>query len=70
MLTPAKNTTLVIGIFGLFITLALNIVSYFALGYEAANIANEQWTSNWLPSYIVWTVFTTIGLSERVLRKL
>jgi hypothetical protein len=55
---------LVMGLTGLLITIALNLVALFLFKKAAAEYFSDKWWSNWFPSYIVWLTFTIIGIAS------
>lgn len=52
----------VVGITGLGIVLALNLVGISLLNQPAANFFSERWWSDWFPAYTAWPVMLTIGV--------
>jgi hypothetical protein len=54
----------IIGLVGLAITTALNLVALLILKKASAEYFSDQWWSDWFPSYIVWLVFVIIGLAS------
>ncbi len=53
----------IIGLVGLAITIALNLVALFVLKKASAEFFSDTWRSSWFPAYIVWLVFTIIGFA-------
>jgi hypothetical protein len=56
---------LVMGVTGLAIILLLNAFDNQHMEQLAAVPFQTAWYSTWLPSYILWFVFPSIGLSRR-----
>ena len=59
-----KNKFLFIGSVGFTIVLLLNLFGGVYLEQAAAVPFQTSWYSTWLPSYIVWFVFLSIGLAK------
>ena len=57
------------GLVGLAITIALNLVALLLLKKAEAEYFSEKWWSVWFPSYIVWLTFTIIGVAWFCWRK-
>lgn len=55
-----------IGLIGLIITLALNLVALLAFKRPAAEFFSHGWWSAWFPNYVVWLVFVAMGLAGAV----
>jgi hypothetical protein len=53
----------IIGLVGLAITIALNLVASLVLKKASAEYFSDQWWSSWFPSYIVWLVFIVVGFA-------
>jgi hypothetical protein len=50
------------GLVGLAITIALNLVALLLLKKAEAEYFSDKWWSVWFPSYIVWLTFTIVGV--------
>jgi hypothetical protein len=50
------------GLMGLAITIALNLVALLLLKKVEAEYFSDKWWSVWFPSYTVWLTFTVIGV--------
>ncbi|MEO6996130.1 MAG: hypothetical protein ABI273_21185 [Lacunisphaera sp.] len=57
------------GVVGLTITIALNLIASLALKKPAAEFFSHGWWSTWLPSYLVWSVLLLLGLAGVVMKK-
>ena len=53
----------IIGLVGLAITIALNLVALLMLKKASAEYFSDKWWSDWFPSYIVWLVSIIIGFA-------
>jgi hypothetical protein len=51
-----------IGIVGLVVTLAMNLVALLGFKKASAAFASPGWWSSWFSCYMVWTVFVFIAL--------
>lgn len=60
---PMK-TFKIIGLTGLLITIVLNVVALFVFKRAAAVYFSTGWWSDWFSSYVVWLVFTVIGIAN------
>ena len=54
-----------IGLIGLGIQVAVNLVVWLASKNSAAEFFSQQWWSTWFPGYPVWLIFIVIGLVGR-----
>ena len=59
------NRSARIGIIGLVITLALNLIALLILKQPQSSFFSGAWWSTWFTSYAVWSVFTIVGLGKR-----
>jgi hypothetical protein len=59
------NTYIKIGLLGLLIQAAVNLVALLVFKQSSAEFFSEQWWSSWFPTYTVWFVFSFIGLGNR-----
>jgi len=50
------------GSFGLVLTVILNFVGLLVFHRSSSVFFSHKWWSAWIPSYIVWTVFTLSGV--------
>ena len=53
-----------IGLIGLAITIAINLVALHLFKRASAEYFSDKWWSDWFPSYIIWLVFTIIGFAS------
>jgi len=53
------------GITGLAIVILLNLFGNLHMRQPAAVPFQTSWYSTWLPSYILWFVFLSVGLAKR-----
>ena len=60
-----KNPFLKIGAIGFAIVLLINLFVALFLQQPSAIPFQADWYSIWLPSYMVWFVFLTIGIAKR-----
>jgi uncharacterized integral membrane protein len=51
------------GGFGLVLTVTLNFVGLFIFHRSSSVFFSHKWWSAWVPSYIVWIIFTITGLA-------
>jgi len=58
-----------IGLFGLAITIALNVVALLFFKRASAAYFSDEWWSAWFPSYSLWLIFTIIGVAGLCWRK-
>jgi hypothetical protein len=58
-----QNRMLTVGLIGLSIHLASNLLGIFLFHKPAATFFSEQWWSSWFPSMMVWVVFIITGLA-------
>jgi len=54
----------IIGLVGLAITIALNLVALLMLKKASAEYFSDQWWSDWFPPYAVGLVFTIFGCAS------
>ena len=52
-----------IGVVGLLITVAMNLVALFVFRKAQAEFFSRGWWTSWFVSYLVWLVFTVIGVA-------
>jgi|GEM_PF-954643 len=64
-----QNRMLTVGLVGLSIHLALNLLGIFVFHKAAAVFFSEQWWTSWFPSMLVWVVFIITGLGLRLRSK-
>ena len=60
---------LTVGLVGLSIHLAANLLGIFVFHKAAAVFFSEQWWTSWFPSMLVWVVFIITGLGFRLRAK-
>jgi hypothetical protein len=53
-----------IGLFGLAITIVLNLVALLFFKRASAAYFSEEWWSSWFPSYLLWLIFAIIGIAS------
>jgi hypothetical protein len=53
-----------LGVVGLAITFALNLIALFFFKLISAEFFSVYWWACWSPSYIVWLVFAVIGFAR------
>lgn len=51
-----------IGVLGLLITVAMNLLSLVLFRRPAAEFLSHGWWLSWFPSYLLWTTFLFISL--------
>jgi len=51
-----------IGLVGLVIQAAINLIAIFAFKRSSAEFFSDQWWSAWFPGYTVWLIFLVLGL--------
>ena len=59
------NLMLRLGLIGLAIAAAINLVVSLAFAAPAARFFSGEWWTVWFPTYLVWIVFIVIGLGRR-----
>jgi hypothetical protein len=64
-----KNTTGWIGLIGLTITVALNLVALLLWKKASAEYFSDKWWSEWFPLYIFWLGFAIISFTGCFRRK-
>jgi hypothetical protein len=70
-MNPLKTVWLVfksIGLSGLIITIALNLVALHIFARPSAVFFSTPWWSVWFPNYTVWFVFAIIGFGTGIRR--
>jgi hypothetical protein len=55
----------IIGLVGLGIHVAVNLVALLAFKKSTAEFFSEPWWSTWFPGYTVWLIFLGLGLAAR-----
>jgi ABC-type transporter Mla maintaining outer membrane lipid asymmetry permease subunit MlaE len=68
MRATALKSFLIIGLTGLTITVALNLVAWFVLKRHSAECFSSDWWSSWFPNYTVWLTFSVVGWAVRMCR--
>ena len=63
------NTFLSIGLIGLGSIILVNVVAILAFNKPEAAFLTDDWWSTWFANYVVWFVFTIIGLGQRLSSK-
>ena len=58
------NTYKKVGLVGLAIQLAMNLVALFVLKKGSAEFFSDQWWSGWFPTYIVWLSLIIVGFAS------
>jgi uncharacterized membrane protein len=58
-----------IGLSGLAITIALNVVAFFFFKRASAAYLSDEWGSAWFPLYSLWLIFAIIGIASFCWRK-
>ena len=56
------NTYIKIGLLGLVIQAAVNLIALVVFKQSSAEFFSEQWWSSWFPTYTVWLVFLSSAL--------
>ena len=57
-----RGKMLRLGIIGLTGTPILNLLGLFVFHRSSSVFFSDQWWSGWFPNYLLWTIFTIIGL--------
>ena len=52
-----------IGLVGLAIQVAINLVALLAFKKNAAEFFSEQWWATWFPGYTVWLICVVLGFT-------
>ena len=53
-----------LGLIGLAITVALNLVALLLFKKASADYFSDGWWSAWFPCYLVWLTFAIIGVAR------
>jgi hypothetical protein len=64
-----KNKMFCLGLFGLTLTIVLNLVALLLLKKASATFFQDKWWSDWFPAYIVWLTFAIIGFAKYCRKK-
>jgi ABC-type dipeptide/oligopeptide/nickel transport system permease subunit len=59
------NSYMKIGLLGLAIQATVNLVALLVFKNSSAEFFSQSWWASWFPTYIVWFVFSFIGLGNR-----
>jgi hypothetical protein len=59
-----KNKMFCLGLFGLTLTIILNLVAVLALKWASAGFFSDKWWSDWFPAYLVWMTLAIIGFAK------
>jgi hypothetical protein len=65
MRATALKSFFTMGLVGLAITIALNLVAWFVLKRHSAEYFSPDWWSTWFPNYTIWFTFSVVGLAVR-----
>lgn len=52
-----------IGVIGIVITVAMNLVALFVFRKAQAEFFSQGWWTSWFVCYLVWLAFTVIGVA-------
>jgi len=59
----------VIGVVGLAIAIAMNLIALLVFKKASAEFFSHEWWFAWFPSYMVWVSFLILGLAGLMMRK-
>jgi len=54
-----------LGLIGLAIAVAVNLLVGLLFGTPAAQFLSGEWWTVWFPTYLVWIVFIIVGLGQQ-----
>lgn len=63
------NNTLKVGLFGLGITLSINLAGLLLRSQPATIFFSLDWWATWSPAYLVWSILSVVGIKYEVKRR-